>query len=93
MGIFDSFRKEEVTGTKVLVGQLGTGQGTKFDEELKADLRVYKRFYPAAVSATFTTVAELRGAAKPSLRRSPSLLRSGHGRRDHRRLRRPHHRH
>jgi hypothetical protein len=63
MGIFDSFRKEEITGTKVLVGQLGTGQGTKFDEELKSDLRVYKRFYPSATSATFTTVAELRGAA------------------------------
>jgi hypothetical protein len=63
MGLFDSFRKEEVAGTKVLVGQLGAGQGTKFDEELKADLRVYKRFYPATSSATFTTVAELRGAA------------------------------
>jgi hypothetical protein len=62
MGIFDSFRKEEVIGTKVLVGQMGTGQGTRFDEELKSDLRVYKRFYPAASSATFTTVAELRGA-------------------------------
>jgi hypothetical protein len=67
MGILDSFRKEEITGTKVLVGQLGVGQGTgvkiKFDEELKSDLRVYKRFYPSASSATFTTVAELRGAA------------------------------
>jgi hypothetical protein len=62
MGLFDSFRKEEVAGTKVLVGQLGTGQGTKFDEESKADLRVYKRFYPAASSATFTSIAELRGA-------------------------------
>src|SRR6202035_3386747 len=62
MGIFDSFRKEEVTGSKVLVGQLGTGKGTKFDDELKSDLRVYKRFYPAASGATFTSVAELRGA-------------------------------
>ncbi len=62
MGLFDAFKKEEVAGTKVLVGQLGTGQGTKFDDELKSDLRVYKRFYPAASSATFTTVAELRGA-------------------------------
>jgi hypothetical protein len=59
MGIFDSFRKEEVAGTKVLVGQLST----KFAEEVKADLRVYKRFYPAASSATFTSVAEVRGAA------------------------------
>jgi hypothetical protein len=62
MGLFDSFRKEEITNTKVLVAQLGSAQGTKFDEELKSDLRVYKRFYPAASSATFTTVAELRGA-------------------------------
>lgn len=58
MGLFDSFRKDEVVGSKVLVCQLGT----KFDEHLKSDLRVYKRFYPAASSATFTTVAELRGA-------------------------------
>jgi hypothetical protein len=62
MGLFDAFRKEEVAGTKVLVGQLGTGQGAKFDEESKADLRVYKRFYPAASVATFTSIAELRGA-------------------------------
>jgi len=62
MGIFDAFRKEEVVGSKALVCQLGTGQGTKFDEELKSDLRVYKRFYPAASGATFTTVVELRGA-------------------------------
>jgi hypothetical protein len=62
MGLFDSFRKEETTNSKVLVGQLGTGQGTKYDDEQKSDLRVYKRFYPAASSATFTTVAELRGA-------------------------------
>lgn len=59
MGIFDAFRKDEVTGSKVLVCQLGTS----FDEFLKSDLRVYKRFYPTASSATFTTVAELRGAA------------------------------
>ncbi|HEY6764189.1 MAG TPA: hypothetical protein VI386_05410 [Candidatus Sulfotelmatobacter sp.] len=58
MGIFDAFRKEEISGTKVLVCQLGT----KFDEELKSDLRVYRRFYPSAAGSTFTTVAELRGA-------------------------------
>jgi hypothetical protein len=62
MGLFDSFRKEEVTSSKVLVAQLGPAQRTKYDEEQKSDLRVYKRFYPAASSATFTTVAELRGA-------------------------------
>jgi hypothetical protein len=58
MGIFDAFRKEEVAGTKVLVCQLGTG----FDDEMKSDLRVYKRFYQTASSAVFTTVAELRSA-------------------------------
>jgi hypothetical protein len=58
MGLFDAFRKEEVAGTKVLVCQLGN----KFDDELKSDLRVYKRFYRAASSATLTTVAELRAA-------------------------------
>jgi hypothetical protein len=62
MGIFDAFRKEAVTNSKVLVCQLGTS----FDEPLKSDLRVYKRFYPSASSATFTTVAELRGAAAHS---------------------------
>jgi hypothetical protein len=66
MGIFDAFRKDEVTSTRILVCQLGTGVGagvrSKFDDEVKSDLRVYKRFYPAASSATFTSVAELRGA-------------------------------
>ena len=63
MGLFDSFRKEEVTNSKVLVCQLaGADLRPKFDEQLKSDLRVYQRFYPAASSAMFTTVAELRGA-------------------------------
>jgi hypothetical protein len=62
MGIFDAFRKEGVAGTKVLVCQFGADLRPKFDEQLKSDLRVYQRFYPAASSAMFTTVAELRGA-------------------------------
>jgi len=63
MGIFDAFRKEEVTGSKVLVFQLaGADLRPKFDEQVKSDLRVYQRFYPSASSAMFTTVAELRGA-------------------------------
>lgn len=63
MGIFDSFRKEEVVNSKVLVCQLtGADLRPKFDEQVKSDLRVYQRFYPSATSATFTTVAELRGA-------------------------------
>jgi hypothetical protein len=62
MGIFDAFRKDEVTGTKVLVCQFGPDLRPKFDEQLKSDLRVYQRFYPSASSAMFTSIAELRGA-------------------------------
>ena len=62
MGIFDSFRKEDVQGSKVLVCQFAPELQPKFDEPLKSDLRVYQRFYPAASSAMFTSAAELRGA-------------------------------
>jgi hypothetical protein len=62
MGLFDAFRKDEVVESKVLVCQLGAGLANNFDEQVKSDLRVYKRFYPAASSARFTSVAELRGA-------------------------------
>jgi hypothetical protein len=58
MGLFDSFRKEEIADTKILVCQLGN----RFDDELKSDLRVYKRFYPNAASASFNSVAALRAA-------------------------------
>jgi hypothetical protein len=58
MGLFDALRKEEITSTKVLVCQLGPA----FDEQLKSDLRVYRRFYPATSSDTFASVAELRQA-------------------------------
>jgi len=63
MGIFDAFRKDEVTNTKVLVCQFGPDLRPKFDEQVKSDLRVYQRYYPAASSAMFTSIAELRGAA------------------------------
>jgi hypothetical protein len=66
MGLFDAFRKEEVSGTKVLVCQLGAN----FDEHLKSDLRVYQRFYPATTSATFGSTAELRTA----LSQEPDVL-------------------
>jgi len=62
MGIFDAFRKDEVTNTKVLVCQFGPDLRPKFDEQVKSDLRVYQRYYPAASSAMFTSIAELRGA-------------------------------
>jgi len=55
MGLFDALRKEEITATKVLVCQLGPA----FDEPMKSDLRVYKRFYQETSSNTFTSVAEL----------------------------------
>jgi hypothetical protein len=58
MGIFDAFRKEEVTGSRVLVCQLGA----KFDEQTKSDLRVYKRFYTAVTNSTFNSIAELNAA-------------------------------
>src|SRR5258708_15422518 len=58
MGIFDAFRKEEVAGSKVLVCQLGT----KFDEQIKSDLRVYKRFYPTVTCSTLNSVADLSAA-------------------------------
>jgi len=58
MGLFDAFRKEEVTGSKVLVCHLDGG----FDDEMKSDLRVYERFYPNTSSGAYTTVAELRAA-------------------------------
>ncbi len=58
MGLFDAFRKEEVTGSKVLVCHLGAG----FEDEMKSDLRVYKRFYTNTSTGTYATVADLRAA-------------------------------
>lgn len=58
MGLLDAFRKDEVTGTKVLLCSLGT----KFADLLKSDERVYKRFYPAAASTTAATIADLKQA-------------------------------
>ncbi|MHB8218036.1 MAG: hypothetical protein ACYDDS_18335 [Candidatus Sulfotelmatobacter sp.] len=62
MGIFDAFRKDEIANTRVLVCQFGPDLRAKFDEQVKSDLRVYQRYYPAATSAMFTSIAELRGA-------------------------------
>jgi len=58
MGLLDAFRKDEVTGTKVLLCSLGT----KFADLLKSDERVYKRYYPAATSTTVATIGELKQA-------------------------------
>jgi hypothetical protein len=58
MGLLDLFRKDEVTGSKVLVCSLGP----KFDDSLKSDSQVYKRFYPATTSKTLTGIQELTAA-------------------------------
>jgi hypothetical protein len=58
MGLFDALRKEEVAGSKVLVCQLSS----KFDEQIKSDLRVYKRFYPTVTSSTFDSLGDLNAA-------------------------------
>jgi len=58
MGLLDAFRKDEVTGTKVLVCALGS----KFDDARKNDEKIYKRYYPGSTSASVTTLAEVRQA-------------------------------
>jgi len=58
MGFLDFLRKEEVTGSKVLVCSLGP----KFDDSLKSDTQAYKRFYPSTISRTFSTIQELTAA-------------------------------
>lgn len=55
MGILDLFRKDEVRGSKVLVCSIGP----KFDDALRSDSQVYKRFYPATTSTTFTGIQQL----------------------------------
>ena len=58
MGFLDVFRKDEVVGAKVLVCALGA----KFDDLLKGDLRVYKRFYLYMTATAVSSLAELREA-------------------------------
>ena len=58
MGLLDLFRKEEVTGSKVLVCSLGP----QFADWLKSDTQVYKRFYPATTSTTFASIEQLTAA-------------------------------
>ena len=55
MGILDLFRKDEVTGSKVLVCSL---EG-RFADWLKMDSGVYKRFYPSTTSTAFASIANL----------------------------------
>lgn len=58
MGILDLFRKDEVTGSKVLVCSLDA----RFADSLKTDSQVYKRFYPATTSTAFSGIAQLTEA-------------------------------
>jgi hypothetical protein len=58
MGILDLFRKDEVIGSKVLVCSLGP----QFADWLKGDTQVYKRFYPATTSKTFSSMQALTAA-------------------------------
>jgi hypothetical protein len=58
MGLFDAFRKDEVTASKALVGSLDAS----FADWLKMDTGVYKRFYPATTSTAFTDLSQLTGA-------------------------------
>jgi hypothetical protein len=58
MGLFDLFRKDEVTGTKVLVCALDA----RFNPLMEADGRVYKRFYPATATQLLSGIPELNEA-------------------------------
>ncbi len=60
MGLFDSFRKEEVAGTKVLVCTLDA----KFAQQLNSDSQTYKRYYPATTATTYAGLQGLTQALK-----------------------------
>lgn len=66
MGILDLFRKDEINGSKVLVCSLNP----RFDDSLKSDSQVYKRFYPSTTATTFSDAQQLTGA----LRGTPDIL-------------------
>ncbi|HKS74740.1 MAG TPA: hypothetical protein VJQ82_16165 [Terriglobales bacterium] len=58
MGLFDSFRKEEVAGTKVLVCALDA----RFGDAMNSDSNQYRRIYPATTANVFSGVEELKQA-------------------------------
>jgi hypothetical protein len=58
MGILDLFHKDEVIGSKVLVCCLDPG----FDELLKGDAGLYRRYYPATATKIFVSIQELTAA-------------------------------
>jgi hypothetical protein len=57
MGILDFFRKDEVVGTKVLVCALET----RFEDFLKEDSDVYRRYYPATTTEILPSIQALLG--------------------------------
>jgi hypothetical protein len=58
MGLFDSFRKEEVVGTKVLVCSLDA----RFSAAMNSDSQQYKRLYPATSASVFSGAPALTQA-------------------------------
>ena len=58
MGLFDSFRKEEVVGTKVLVAALDA----RFNDAMNSDSNQYRRVYPATTANKFAGLEELKKA-------------------------------
>ncbi len=58
MGLFDSFRKEEVVGTKVLVCSLDA----RFSPVMNSDSQQYRRLYPATTASVFAGVQQLTQA-------------------------------
>ncbi len=60
MGLLDAFRKDEVTGSKVLVCALGA----QHEDLRKNDERIYKRFYPATTTHSLTSVNDLKNVLK-----------------------------
>jgi len=55
MGLLDVFRKDEVVGSKALVCSLDP----RFEDWLKSDIQVYKRFYPSSTTTTFPGIPQL----------------------------------
>jgi hypothetical protein len=55
MGLFDSFRKEEVVGSKMLVCSLDA----RFSAQINSDSQQYKRLYPATTAMVFSGIGEL----------------------------------
>ena len=58
MGLLDVFRKDEVSGSRVLV----CGLEPQTEDWLRSDTLVYKRYYPATTSTTYAGIAQLTAA-------------------------------